>query len=444
VAATLVPDLEEYRRDARELLGRSGPEADERHAHLFSAEAVAGLRAAAEASRGAPGARALARFAAEGLLRRAAAAETGEIARRLGEPVVEGPWGAIAPAEVDAALAAEPDRGRRAELQSARLRAIEGRLGGLLADARARREEAARAAGAASPEALLAGAAGIDLTALAGTGAALLDATDDVAMRSVDRAARDALGAGLSGLDAADLPRLVRAPQLEAELPAEGARPAALGTVELLGADPRAIPGPPASGLAGLALYAESLRAAGAAMAAGGASPRLAVEAGPLADPAGRLAAGLLLEGLLLEPTWLARVPGVRDTGAAAHAAVAVRLLGARVAAARAVGLAEGPSTGLVSRAVGLPWPAPLGLADGLAGLGPADELRARGLAAALRAHLREGFGERWFADRRAGDLLREIWLEGGTLDPAALARELGAPGLDAGLVVAEAAERGG
>jgi hypothetical protein len=443
VAATLVPDLEEYRRDARELLAR--PQADgERFDHLFSPEAVAGLRAAAEASGGAPGPRALARFAAEGRLRRAAAAESAEIARRLREPVVEGPWGALAPAEVDAALAAEPDRGRRGELQAARLRALENRLAGPIEDARARWEDAARDAGAPSPEALLAGAAGIDLAAVAAAGGRILDATDDDAARALDRAARDALGAGLAEGDAADLPRLLRAPQLEAELPPEGARPAVMRTAELLGADPDGVPAPPASGLAGLALYAESLRAAGAGLAVAGASPRLPVEAGPLADPAGARAAGLLLEGLTCEPAWLARVPGVRDTDAVARAAAASRLLRARVAAARAAALAGEPSAELVSRATGVAWPAALAIGDRLAGLGPADDLRARALAAALRAHLREGFGERWFADARAGDLLREIWLEGGGLDPETLARELGAPGLDPALVAAEAAGRGG
>ena len=78
-----------------------------------------------------------------------------------------------------------------------------------------------------------------------------------------------------------------------------------------------------------------------------------------------------------------------------------------------------------MSRALGLEWPAALTLADGLAGLGPADELEALALSA-LRAHLREAHGARWFADPRAGRLLRELWLEGGALEPEALASELG------------------
>ncbi|WP_407810430.1 hypothetical protein, partial [Staphylococcus aureus] len=81
------------------------------------------------------------------------------------------------------------------------------------------------------------------------------------------------------------------------------------------------------------------------------------------------------------------------------------------------VGLAGGADEDLLSRAVGVPWPAPLSMADGLAGLGPADELRAAALAAALRARLREDHGPRWFAEQGAGSFLRELWLEGGVLE---------------------------
>jgi hypothetical protein len=184
--AAAAPDLEEYRLGVEELLAAPGPAADDRLAHLFSGDAVAGLRA-----QGAP---ALARFAAEGLLRRASAGEMAEIRARLAEAVIEGPGGLLAPSGVDAALAAEPDRERRRATQSARLGAVEGRLGPLLADARRRREEAARDAGAASPEALLAGAAGLDLAAVAASGEGLLDATDDVAGRALAGAAAAALG----------------------------------------------------------------------------------------------------------------------------------------------------------------------------------------------------------------------------------------------------------
>ena len=427
--AGTAPDLEEYRRGAEELLGAPGPAAEERLAHLFAPEAVAGLRA--------QGARALARFAAEGLLRRASAAEMAEIRARLAEPVVEGPGGLLALGEVDAALAAEPDRARRRALQAGRLRAIENRLAPLLGEARERREEAARAAGAPSPETLLADAAGIDLGPVGDAGAALLDATDDAAGGALGRAGADALGD--AELEAADLPRLVRAPQLADEVSTGRAADVAARTMELLELD---LPGgpPAAAGREGLARWLETLAALGAALAAAGASPRLPLEQRRLADPALTRASGLLLEGLAADPAWLARAAGVRDADAAARAAGAARLLAARAAAARAAAAAGRGEEGLMSRAAGVDWPAALSLADGLAGLGPADEMRALALAAALRAHLREAHGLRWFADPAAGRFLRELWLEGGALDAEGLARELGAPGLDPGPLAAELA----
>ena len=421
-------DLDEYRRAAEELLAAPGPTDDERGAGLFTAEALAGLRAR--------GATALARFAAEGLLRRASADEMAEILVRLAEPVVEGPGRLLAPAAVDAALAAEPDRERRRALQAGRLRALENRLGPLLAEARGRREQAAVEAGAASPEELLAGAAGLDLGAVAAHGSALLDATDDASGAALARAAQDALGGG--GAEAADLPRIVRAPQLDAEVSSPGARDVAARTLELLELELPAGPPAPSGGREGLALWLETLGALGAALAAAGASPRLAFERRRLADPALARSSGLLLEGLAADPAWLQRAAGLADPDAAARAAAAARLLAARAAAARAVALAGEGEPGLMSRAAGVDWPAALSLADGLAGLGPADEVRALALSAALRAHLRDRHGARWFAEPGAGRLLRELWLEGGALDPEELARELGAPGLDPGPLAAE------
>jgi hypothetical protein len=424
------PDLEEYRRGAEELLGAPGPAADERLARLFSPEALSGLRA-----QGAP---ALARFAAEGLLRRASASELAEVRERLAEPVVESPHGLLALSDVDAALAEEPDRGRRRALQAARLRALEGRLGPLLADARARREDAARSAGAASPEALLAEAAAIDAGAAAAIADELLGATDDAAGRATAAAAGAALGD--AEVTAADLPRLVRAPQLGGDAAGARAAEVARRTLELLELPPPEGPLVPVGGRDGLALWLETLGALGARLAAAGAAPRLPVERRLLADPALGRAAWLLFEGLVADPAWLARAAGVREPGAAARAAGAARLLAARAGAARAIRLAGGADDGLMSRALGVAWPPALSLADGLAGLAAADEVRGQALAAALRAHLREAHGGRWFADPGAGRLLRELWLEGGALDPDGLARDLGFPGLDAGLLAADLA----
>ena len=41
------------------------------------------------------------------------------------------------------------------------------------------------------------------------------------------------------------------------------------------------------------------------------------------------------------------------------------------------------------------------------------EYLRSWAFEAQLRAHLRERFGNAWFAKREAGSLLRELWSEG-------------------------------
>lgn len=428
--AVTAPDLDRYRAGAEGLL--AAPASDP--GDLFDADALTGLEAAAAAD---PALRPLARFAAEGLLRAASAGEAATIDEVLRAPLVTGPDGPIALVEVNGRLADEPDAARRRELQSARLRVLSSRVMTPLADGAARRDEVARALGAASATALLARAAGVDPAPAAAAAARMLDATDEGAARALDRLAHAALGVAAGDLDAADLPRLASAPHLDTDLPAAAAAPAAARTREMLGMTGGPAVGVPAA--ARLAAFAETLRATGAALARAGASPRLPLEARLLADPALAGAAGRLFEGLVADPAWLARVVHAADCDAIARAAAGVRLLAARASAARVVGLGTADPDG-VARALGIPWPAELAAADALAGLSPLDDLRARSLAAALRTHLRETHGERWFTVPAAGALLRELWLEGGRLDADALARELGAPGLDPTLVVAEAA----
>ncbi len=443
--APRAPDLEQYRRDVETFLLAPAAADQDLQERLFSPDTVVALVLAADEATGAGAraARALARFATEGRLRASSAEEVQELGLRLTDPVVE--WGGdrIPLIAVDAALAAEPDRERRSALQAARARAIENRLAGLVAEARQRREEAARELGAASPEALLASTAGIDLAALAEGATRFLDAGDDLAARALDRLARDALGLPGGDVDSADLPRLVRAPHLEADLPAREAAGAVTRTLELLQIDaPRAAPA--GSGLEGLAGYAEALRDAGALTAVAGVSPRLPPEARLLPDPALARGAGALVGGRLAEGAWISRVLRLPDPEPVSRSAAAVRLLIARTSAERVRAAAgHGDDDGL-SRALGLPWPPILRLADGLAGLGPADDLRGRTLGAVLRAHLQEAHGSRWFAEGAAGGLLRELWLEGGQLDPEDLAAELGASGRGPETLLAESAGAAG
>lgn len=398
-------DLDEYRADAEEHLRGPGPAADARHAGLFTAERVTALEALA--ATGGPRMRNLARYAAEGHLRLASAAEMARVEEELRAPMP----GGLTLLDVDAALAAEPSADRRRELQAERLRAIGGRLPSAVSDAEVRRTLAAHELGAPTAAELIARAAGLDLTAAAALGAAVLDAGDD------------AVGRRVGDLDAADLPRLLRAPELAGALPAAGAHEALERTCELLGVTAPAV-APTAAGLAG---YAETLRLGGLALASAGASARLPVEARRLGDPALAQATAFLLEGLLAEPAWLVRVLDAADPGRVAGPAETLRLLATRAAAARAAALVGGSREELMSRGLGVPWPGELTILDGLAGVAPADAIRGRALAALLRRHLWEASGDRWFADPRSGSFLRELWLEGGDLTPEGIARDLGA-----------------
>lgn len=436
------PDLDAYRRDVQEHVAAPGPAADERLAHLFELEAVEGLAAAAEEAPPAVARRlrALARFAAEGHLRLAAAAEQGALAEEARDATAEVDGDELTLPELGARIAAEPDAAVRRSLQAARLRLIESRLLPHLDDARERAETAAAAAGAPSPEEFVARAAGLDLAALAAAAASFLEATDEPHARLLDRALREAVGHGLGEAGAADLPRLAAAPHAGPGLAPERAAEAVAHTLELLGVDPGRLPAPPRPEGPGLTGMAGVLRAAGGSLPVAAASPRLPVEDRLLGDPALARAHAHLWEGLLAEPAWLARVLRLDDPEAPARAAAALRLLAARLAAAR---LVEGAGGGEeLSRAAGMPWPGAFRASD-RAGpvLGAADDLRGWSLGAALRARLREDMGPRWFAEARAGALLTELWAEGVGLDPEGLARDLGAPGLDPRLLAAEAEE---
>jgi hypothetical protein len=67
--------------------------------------------------------------------------------------------------------------------------------------------------------------------------------------------------------------------------------------------------------------------------------------------------------------------------------------------------------------------------------------LRALALKAQIFAFLREEFGRDWFASRRAGALLAELWHEGQGMDGDRLARELTGSGLELAAFAEEARE---
>jgi hypothetical protein len=94
----------------------------------------------------------------------------------------------------------------------------------------------------------------------------------------------------------------------------------------------------------------------------------------------------------------------------------------------------------LLGDAVEISWPRQTYLSDVDEGFYAANYLRAWALESNLRAHLRERFGERWFAERAAGDFLRGIWREGQRMDGDDLAAAVTGEPLDFGVMVADVA----
>ena len=151
-----------------------------------------------------------------------------------------------------------------------------------------------------------------------------------------------------------------------------------------------------------------------------------------------------LLEYLTLEPAWLAEHLGVAESQTLVYldfAAfrklhyvrryVAKLLYELRLHRGLELGLARAYYAGAMSFLVGVRYPESAYLADVDDGLYAGQYLRAWMLEATVSAALRERFGATWWRDRRAGDLLREIWSRGQESTAEELVARLGYDGLD-------------
>jgi hypothetical protein len=191
--------------------------------------------------------------------------------------------------------------------------------------------------------------------------------------------------------------------------------------------------------------------AAGASLHAAFTSAELPVERRLGVDPAVRWGFGLLLAERFGDPVWLAQSPAEQRALEFAQEAELLRLLRLRLAAARfrfELALSEVPGGDdphrLAERyaeehslATRVPW-TPEGYLDrARADLVALHELRAWCLAEQLADFLRHEFGRAFWTERRAGELLKEIWHTGATYAAEALASELGFAPLDLEHVIA-------
>jgi hypothetical protein len=155
-----------------------------------------------------------------------------------------------------------------------------------------------------------------------------------------------------------------------------------------------------------------------------------------------------LFQYLTDEPAWLEDVMGV-EAGPYAGYGEAVKLLyvrrySAKLAYERRLHAADadlpampGEYARRLSGAMHIPAPRQRWIADVDPFFYAACYIRAWATERSLRAHLVEQFGERWFAEPAAGDLLREIWSKGQRAQAEELLGELGAPPvIDLGVLV--------
>jgi hypothetical protein len=180
-----------------------------------------------------------------------------------------------------------------------------------------------------------------------------------------------------------------------------------------------------------------------------GVDPELPFEFRHLGDNSVTEGFAFLLEHLVEDPVWLEEILGVSADDYLSYVRASKLIFLRRYAAKLSYELVlhsgERPLKEMpalyarrLGEAVGVEWPALTYLSDVDEGYYCANYLRAWAFEAQLRRHLRERFGERWFASSEAGDLLRQVWRQGQRLDADELLAELTGEPLDFGVMVGE------
>ena len=428
----------------------------DRYSDLITLDACRRMEAAA--AEGASGATELWRFACEGYLGSLTRGETEELGRLEATLTAEVDGERIPFRMLRPTLANEPERARRERLEQARNELTEEHLNPLHVRIGETRAQVARELGAQSYRELYE-RFGYRLQALAAQCEALLDATEDLYVRSFDRLFRSRLGIGLADATRWDSPRLFRAPDWDAGFPADGMLPALSATLSDLGIElaaqenvhidveprprksPRAfctpieIPGRVVlvvQPIGGPEDWHSLFHEAGHAEHYAHTSPDLPMEARRLGDLAVTEGWAALFELLVNDPAWLGRrLDFGRPREFAAEAGVTHLYLARRYAAKLLYELelheltpsARDGAPGLdamraryverMREATKIEFAGVDFLADVDAAFYASSYLRAWAFEARLRDFLREEFGHAWFARREAGSLLRELWREG-------------------------------
>jgi oligoendopeptidase F len=433
----------------------------ERYPDLSTLEQAQAL---GEAANGDAGVSELWRFASENFLAeltREHSEKTAALEAEL-EATVDGetiPYRMIRPT-----MANSEDRARRERLEEARNRLTEEHINPVLEDAVRKVDEAVPQLGSQAYRDLYE-RFGFRLEELAAQCRAVLDSTEQLYEETADKLFRARAGVPLADAKRWDVTRVFRAPGWDEAFPAGKMIPALEVTLEDLGIDlrsqdnveldieqrpkksPRAFCAPiEVPGRVVLVIQpmggADDWRAlfheAGHTEHYAHVSGDLPVEAKRLGDVAVTEAWATLMEHLLLEPGWLSRrldFPKPHDF--AAEAATGSLYLLRRYCGKLLYELDFHGANELDPKAMSARYvellrdalkiePSPT---DYLGDIDPSfyvtGYLRSWALQSQLREHFRERFGSTWFADRKAGGMLRELWSEGHRLNADELLGEV-------------------
>jgi hypothetical protein len=454
-----------------------------RYGDLFTVETVATLRDGlirALAQKRRP-IQFLLDFAIEGLIGHKTRELEAALAQREAALTVEA-GGRTLPFRQSATVQAnEPDAASRAELEQARLDALETALQPLYVESLERTRATSAELGYSSYAAMCAELKNIDLLGLASQTAAFLEQTESPYPDLLAPPLRDSVGIAPAELRRADLPRFFRAAELDGWFPPDRLVSALTGTLQAAGinvedqpgvaldVEPRPRKSPRAfcapvrvpgnvhlviAPIGGRDDYVALMHEGGHTEHYAHVDAALPFEYRCLGDNAITECHAFLLQHLTDDPEWLQRRLGVPESAAQSIAAhgravrlVYLRRYAGKLAYELELHGADPPTTSearvryaeLVGGALAIPWPREPYLADVDAGFYVSCYLRAWALEAHLRHQLRAAFGPVWFEQREAWAQVRELWRGGQRVTPAELLAELGSgPDLDFSLIVAD------
>jgi hypothetical protein len=347
-------------------------------------------------------------------------------------------------------IANSAERDRRARLERIRNELTEEHLNPLLLASHRETHEATRELGADTYRELY-DKFDYKLDDLAAQCRAFLDSTESLYEDAADKVLRASVGIGLAEAERWDVARVFRATEWDPVFPADRMLPALVATLQDLGIDlysqenihldveerphktPRAFCAPiEVPGKVMLVIqpiggpddWGALFHEAGHAEHFANTRPELTVEERRLGDSAVTEGWAMLMQYLTSDPVWLARRldfprPAEFASEGAAHLLFFVRRYCAKLLYELEFHVAD-DLTAMPPRYVELLGealkiePSPVDyLADIDASFYVSSYLRSWAFEAQLRSHLREEFGNAWFARREAGSLLRELWGEG-------------------------------